>query len=185
LEDSIEKRFSLANEVLSKVQSCEYKLIFDRKEGREKLRQALEKAEHRVVMVCPWVTDHALNFNDIKKALDREIRIYIGWGHLNDIDTFRNSNPQLNPTEIDDQFYIGNWRYNAISDLKKLKQDYDDKLFLKLLRTHEKFLICDNSWALITSHNFLSSGEISPEREIGLFTNDQNIIKNLLKRYKS
>ena len=188
MEDSIEKRFSLANEALSKIQPCEYKLIFDRREGREKLSKALKQSRHRIVIVCPWVTNFALNalITDIKSALANNVKIYIGWGHFNDINEFKKSNPALNQAQINDQFHVGNrWYDDGIPQLTALQQAHSGKIVLRLLGTHEKFLICDNEWALITSYNFLTSSATSPEREIGLVTNDQNIIKKLIERYNN
>jgi phosphatidylserine/phosphatidylglycerophosphate/cardiolipin synthase-like enzyme len=56
---------------------------------------------------------------------------------------------------------------------------------LKLLGTHEKFLVCDRTFAMIGSHNFLTSNCHSTEREIGLKTNDKNIIENLIRRFET
>jgi hypothetical protein len=38
---------------------------------------------------------------------------------------------------------------------------------------------------MIDSHNFLTSSSQSTERELGLKTNDKNIINNLIKRFET
>ncbi|MBR8833365.1 MAG: hypothetical protein DSM106950_04800 [Stigonema ocellatum SAG 48.90 = DSM 106950] len=55
---------------------------------------------------------------------------------------------------------------------------------MKLLGTHEKFLVCDRSWAMLGSHNFLTSGDSGSEREVGLRTNDPRIIEELISRFE-
>ncbi len=41
----------------------------------------------------------------------------------------------------------------------------------------------DRSWTMLGSQNFLTSGTKSPEREVGLRTNDPRIITDLIKRF--
>nr|WP_281291228.1 phospholipase D-like domain-containing protein [Hyella patelloides] len=50
--------------------------------------------------------------------------------------------------------------------------------------THEKFLVCDRSLAMIGSHNFLTSDCHSSERELGLITKDKNIIEDCIRRFE-
>jgi phosphatidylserine/phosphatidylglycerophosphate/cardiolipin synthase-like enzyme len=64
-----------------------------------------------------------------------------------------------------------------------MQATYPNRIHLKVLGTHEKFLVCDNSWALITSHNFLTSGASQRAREVGLSTDDKNIIASLINRF--
>jgi phosphatidylserine/phosphatidylglycerophosphate/cardiolipin synthase-like enzyme len=118
-----------------------------------------------------------------EEALNKAIQVDIGWGHLKDINEIKNVNLRISPTEISEKLQTQSW-YEAVSKLICLRGNYDN-LHLKLIGTHEKFLICDNSWALITSHNFLTSGSDKDEREIGLWTNDENIISELIQRYDS
>jgi hypothetical protein len=166
-----------------------YELIYNRSENqeendryviREKLRDALRGAKKRIIMVCPWVS-YGFNHNvdhDIEKALCKGVQISIGWGHLLDIEKLGNLTTQPSKMLQNKDYY------EAVPKLIDLQKRYDN-LHLKLIGTHEKFLICDDSWALITSHNFLSSGSNKNEREIGLWTNDKNIISELIQRYES
>ncbi|MBD0314746.1 MAG: hypothetical protein ICV86_18455, partial [Microcoleus sp. T3-bin5] len=64
-------------------------------------------------------------------------------------------------------------------------EKYSDRFKLKLLGTHEKFLVSDNRFAMLGSHNFLTSGVSKREREIGLRTNDSRIIEGLIERFDS
>ncbi|WP_287275581.1 MULTISPECIES: hypothetical protein [unclassified Okeania] len=49
-------------------------------------------------------------------------------------------------------------------DLQELEESYPGLFRLKLLGTHENFLVCDEKFAFVGSHNFLASGEESLER---------------------
>ncbi len=81
--------------------------------------------------------------------MNRNCHIDIGWGH----ERLRGR--------------LG-WRYNALKDLRQLERDYFDHFRLKLLRTHEKFLVCDRTFAMLGSHNMLTSNAQSAEREVGI-----------------
>lgn len=186
LSSQIDKSFFQTNEILSKIQPYRYELICGRIPSREKLREALQKAQdqERVIMVCPWITNYALDEhleNDIREALNRNVKIDIGWGHLRDIKGLK---PQTNLITLAEILQLHEWKYTGISKLAKLQENHPDLLHLKLIGTHEKFLVCHNrSWALITSHNFLTSDEKADDREIGLWTDDRRIIIQLTEIY--
>lgn len=151
------------------VQSYEYQLVFDRPGSRAVLMEALEKAQSRLIIVCPWLNRNSIDTNLMQKfreCLNRNCRIDIGWGHLSD----RN------------RLGFG-WRYDALRDLRQLERDYPDQFRLKLLGTHEKFLVCDRTFAMLGSHNLLTSSAQSPEREVGIRTTDPNIIQGLIDRF--
>jgi phosphatidylserine/phosphatidylglycerophosphate/cardiolipin synthase-like enzyme len=54
-------------------------------------------------------------------------------------------------------------------------------LKLKILGTHEKFLVCDRQFAMLGSHNYLTSDTKSSEREIGLKTDSPELIDKLIE----
>jgi uncharacterized protein YjbI with pentapeptide repeats len=151
------------------VSSSESQLVFDRLGSRSVLLEALEIAEERVIIVCPWLNCNSIDEHLLQKfrfCLSRNCQIDIGWGYLGD----RNK--------------IGKgWRYNALSDLQQLEQDYPDLFRLKLLGTHEKYLVCDDKFAMVGSHNVLTSGVQSAEREVGIRTTDLQIIQGLINRF--
>ncbi len=154
---------------LAQARSSEYQLVFDRSGSRAVLLEALEQAQERLIIVCPWLNRNSIDADLMQKfrdCLNRNCRIEIGWGHLSD----RN------------RIGIG-WRYNALKDLRQLEQDYPEFFSLKLLGTHEKFLVCDSTFAMLGSHNLLTSSAQSAEREVGIRTTDPNIIQGLLARF--
>lgn len=163
-----------------------YQLVFDRQGSRDVLLEALQKAQNRIILVCPWITSYGANDEVLKYCrdfLDKGGRIDIGWGHLKDI-----KKTEHNPICHNEFLKIVkkkkcDWAYGQIEKFIELEQRYQ-KCNLKLLGTHEKFLVCDRSFAMIGSHNFLTSNCHSSERELGLVTDDKNIIENLIDRFE-
>lgn len=151
------------------VQPYNYHLVFDRSGSRALLMEALEKAQERLIIVCPWLNRNSIDADLLQKfrdCLNRNCRIDIGWGHLSD------------------RRRLGKgWRYDALKDLRQLERDYPEHFRLKLLGTHEKFLVCDSIFAMLGSHNLLTSSAQSAEREAGIRTTDPHIIQGLINRF--
>ena len=159
----------LSEEISQNPQEYENQLVFDRSGSRRVLIEALATVESRLIIVCPWLNCNGIDENLVEKfkgCLGRGCQVDIGWGYLGD-----RSN-------------IGKgWKYNALVDLQELEQGYPDLLSLKLLGTHENFLVCDEKFAFVGSHNFLASGEESWEREVGIRTTDIKIIQGLIEHF--
>jgi hypothetical protein len=186
LDTKIDETFVKTKDLLGQIRPYKYSLIQigdqrnDRAAIRARLIYALENSKKRLIMVCPWITTFAidaeiLNLMNDFLGRDKKNKIDIGWGSIRNIQTTRASQSAAG---FRNQFW-----FNAISDLEQLQQNRPNQLNLKLMGTHEKFLVCDESWALITSHNFLTSGDNSDEREIGIVTNDEVLIRELIERY--
>ncbi len=151
------------------VRSSEYQLVFDRTGSRAVLLEALDKAQERLIIVCPWLNRNSIDADLIQKfrdCLNRNCRIEIGWGYLSDRGRMGTG-----------------WRYNALPDLRQIERDYPEYFSLKLLGTHEKFLVCDSAFAMLGSHNALTSNVQSTEREVGIRTTDPDIIQGLINRF--
>jgi phosphatidylserine/phosphatidylglycerophosphate/cardiolipin synthase-like enzyme len=73
--------------------------------------------------------------------------------------------------------------YSGISYFKELNNKYPNQIDISLIGTHEKYLVRDGEFAMIGSHNFLTSSDYSKEREIGLITDDSSIISDLIDNY--
>ncbi|PSB55106.1 phospholipase D-like domain-containing protein [Chamaesiphon polymorphus] len=177
---SISEQFEIIKQVLP--QSYYYDLICGRKESRAIFLAALQSAKKRLILVCPWLTDFAVtqDVRDlIKAALERGVSIEIGWGHLKDVD---NDRAQLSKEEL---LKSSDWAYNAVPWLYKLKLEYDQLLQLKILGTHEKFLVCDRQFAMVGSHNYMTSNISSSEREVGIKTDSPELIEKLIQLFDS
>ena len=75
------------------------------------------------------------------------------------------------------------WLYNAVPALEKLQAEYPNLLTLKVLGTHEKFLVCDRKFAMLGSHNYLTSNTSSNERELGIKTDSPELIDKLIELF--
>ncbi len=154
---------------LMQVQSYESQLVFDRSGSRAVLIEALLKAQNRLIIACPWLSRNSIDADLMQKfrdCLNRNCRIDIGWGYLSGRDKTGKG--------------LGN---KALQDLRKLEQDYPKQFKLKLMGTHEKFLVCDSSFSMLGSHNMLSSNARGVTREVGIRTTDPQIIQGLINRF--
>jgi phosphatidylserine/phosphatidylglycerophosphate/cardiolipin synthase-like enzyme len=130
-----------------------------------------------LILVCPWLTEYAIDLevqSRIKAALDRGVSIEIGWGHLKDVN---NDRSKLSKEKL---LKSSNWSYKAVPDLYELQPKYPHLLKLKILGTHEKFLVCDRQFAMLGSHNYMTSDTKSSEREVGLKTDSPELIDKLI-----
>jgi len=105
------------------------------------LKDAIEHAEKRILIISPWIRRAVVNTNFLKslrKALHRGVTIYIGYGLGNDDED-------------------GNeWDIQARQELEKLVTT-SERFFLKRTGdTHAKVLIKDSEYFVITSFNWLS-----------------------------
>ncbi|WP_310488562.1 phospholipase D-like domain-containing protein [Chamaesiphon sp. VAR_69_metabat_338] len=169
-------RFETFKQILPK--NYTYELICGRKQSRTIFLQALKQSQKRLVLVCPWLTEFAVNKdvrNLLRAALERGVSIEIGWGHLKDAN---NDRSQLSKEKL---FASSDWAYNAVPGLYELQVEYPNLLKLKILGTHEKFLICDRQFAMLGSHNYLTSDTKSSEREVGIKTDSTEIIDKLIE----
>ncbi|MBD1848270.1 hypothetical protein H6F89_33970 [Cyanobacteria bacterium FACHB-63] len=178
-DQSVERYIDAINNQLQQLQpNFEYKLIFDRKESRKYLLQALDQSTERLILVCPWLSQYAITDEVMKKlrALrNNGQRINIGWGHLDDIVKVGASRARLKSIP-------NSWKYDALELLERLEGEY---LQLKMLGTHEKYLVCDHKFAVLGSHNFLTSNDTGKEQEVGIYTTDPAIINGLIQRFEN
>lgn len=148
-------------------QPYEYELVMKRERSHSLLLEALEKAEDRLIVVCPWLRRSRLDdsmMRHFRALLDRHCCIEIGWGQPTEAQT---------PAE-----------YAAgIQQLQQLVREYPDRFKLKGLATHENFLVCDNAFAWVGSHDVLNAGTQRDRPEVGVRTTDPRIIEELIQRF--
>jgi PLD-like domain len=175
-----QKQFEIIKQLLPK--QYNYDLVVGRSASRQILITALEQSQDRLILVCPWLTKFAVNTdieNLMTAALDRGVSIEIGWGHLNDADNNRATLSKEKILKSSKRKYL----YNAIPWIYQLQTEYPDLLTIKVLGTHEKFLVCDRQFAMLGSHNYLTSNTSSSEREVGLKTDSPEIIDRLIELF--
>ena len=138
---------------------------------RPLLLDTLDNAKNTVVIVSPWIKSGGLNnevLGRIERALKRNTQVIIGYG--------------ISKKEDSDK-----WILQRLTDIQK---KYGNKLLLvRLSNTHEKVLIKDNEYMVITSFNWLSfKGDPNKgfRQETGYYTESKEAIKqmkaNLSKR---
>lgn len=132
---------------------------------RPLLIDALKNAKHSVVIISPWIKSSGVNnhiINLIENALQKKTKVIIGYG--------------ISEKEDNDQ-----WILRRLHDIKK--RNYGDKLYLiKLNNTHEKVLIKDNEFMVITSFNWLSfKGDPKKgfRQETGYYTESKEAISQM------
>jgi phosphatidylserine/phosphatidylglycerophosphate/cardiolipin synthase-like enzyme len=158
-----------------------FKLVYDRLGSRRMLLKALAEAKIRLIMVCPYLTNTGIDsdvLSGIEKLLHNGVSVHIGWGY-----DIKESNQVL----TDERFDILSKKsvYNGLVNIHKYRVNYKEYFELKCINTHEKYFVCDDKFAMLGSHNFLSSNQISDIKEIGICTSDSKIIQELIERYNS
>lgn len=128
------------------------------------LRQALDTAKTRVMIISPWIKSEVLDDelrNAIVKLLERGVTLYIGWGYPNE-----NDRPSISA--------------GALRFLDSLAKRYPNFHFKEFGNTHAKVLLVDSSFVVHTSFNWLSfRGD--PERtfrdEQGVMNSDPAVVE--------
>jgi phosphatidylserine/phosphatidylglycerophosphate/cardiolipin synthase-like enzyme len=171
-----------------------YELVWDMEASHNILIEALKNFQHRLILVNPWLSEYVFT-TEIKRAFEDALnrpnsRIYIGWGYWKDIShvtSIKNESQRCKAKleldrfkfkEISEQSSNNSnsttWKYKALEWLSTLEKESSQRLKLKLLYTHQKYLVCDNEFTLIGSHNFLASSPAdnhqwrSPDTEVGI-----------------
>ena len=132
---------------------------------RPLLLDALDNASNSVIIVSPWIKAGGLNYEiigRIERALQRRTRVIIGYG--------------ISEREDNDR-----WILNQLNNIQKKPYGKNLKL-IRLSNTHEKVLIKDNEFMVITSFNWLSfKGD--PNRgfrqETGYYTESKEAIRQM------
>ena len=186
------KLLEFSEEIKNKlnISNSESTLLIGRSKSRSVLSEALEKVEEHLILVCPWLNTSVINktmLQKIESLLQRGIKIEIGWGYPESNINF-NSLKALSQDkrELIEKFRqkSDTWKYNAIPFLEQFENRFPHTFQLSYPRsTHEKFLICDKKFAMITSHNFLTSDDRSPVLEVGIRTTSKKIIKGLIEHF--
>lgn len=161
-------------------------------ESRIILIDALSKAKEFVIISSPWLSQRSLDHDILLRMtalLDRGCYLYIGWGYSYDIKGINPYGKIINISRSGECFInmaadtAGH--YSAFPKLQELRKRYPEQLELKLTGTHEKYIVCDRQFAMVGSHNVLSSHEssLSAPREMGVKTTDQSVIADLIEDF--
>lgn len=132
---------------------------------RPLLLDTLDNAQNMVLIVSPWIKSGGLNneiLGRIERALQRKTQVIIGYG--------------ISEKEDSDKRIL-----QRLTDIQK--KSYGNNLqIVKLNNTHEKVLIKDNEYMVITSFNWLSfKGDPNKgfRQETGYYTESKEAIKQM------
>jgi hypothetical protein len=159
-----------------------YVLVSGRSASRQIFLEALDNSQQRLILVCPWLTNYAVDTEAkylIRSSLERGVSIDIGWGNLKDVDNDRANLSKEKVLKLSKRKSL----YSAIPWMYELQTEYADLLNLKVLGTHEKFLVCDRKFAMLGSHNYMTSNTRSSERELGVKTDSPETIDKLIELF--
>lgn len=134
------------------------------------LRRALEDADHRVLLVSPWIRRAVVGPDFVKlvrRALGRGVTFYVGYG-LGEEDE----------GEMD-------WDKAARAELERLARESERFILKRLGDTHAKVLIKDSEFFVITSFNWLSfrgNPHQTFREEWGTYVGVREIVDEYFKR---
>jgi len=143
------------------ITNCEHIKIFN---------EIIKNCENELIIVCPWIRDIAAqDFYNLVKNMNYNIKIYYGWKR----------------DEIQDDEQINRIRQLNNVEITDLTSEQSG--------THEKIVIADRKIAIVGSWNWLShkyfwfckkeaENNLIVRNETSIYTENQNIIKELLKR---
>jgi hypothetical protein len=133
-------------EAVSAVAASDRSKVLQTHEHRPMLREALLEAQHELVIISPWLATSAVDaelLSWIEQSLrrNRELRIRIGYGI-----------EQVGKTKRPDRD-----QQEALKRLRKVSDRNRGRIeLIEIGNTHQKVVICDDRYAIVTSFNFLS-----------------------------
>lgn len=152
--------------------------------SRSLLAGALDTAQARLVMVCPFpdpaVLDDAM-IEHFQAFLNRKGCLDIGWGHLTE------RSDRVEPRSIDRRRGItpskDHFLFHTLNQLTELKRQYPNQFRFKVMGTDEYFLVCDRTYAVLGAQSVATASVLFPKAAVGLRTSDPTVIQQLVARF--
>jgi hypothetical protein len=147
--------------------------IVRNEEVRRILLNSLSKANREVDIISPWVSRYALDedlVSRMESALKRNVRIRIIYG--------------ISGKSESEQERLSRSQ-ETVSAICRRFEKYGDLFAVELDNTHEKLLLCDDSFMLVGSYNLLSfNGKYDEEtrKEMMYYFENPQLIKATRKR---
>jgi len=170
---SVDKKTQVWLETVLQQSRPEYIPLSNRHESHRVLKESLSEVRQQMILVCPWLSWRVFNnyniYREFHRLLEQGVRIEVIYGYTEDVRSIRDAGGKVNRWTLLETVGKDAWKYDALRELTNLEQQFDQLLRLKLVGTHEKFLVQDERIAMIGSHNLLTSGP-SDKREFGIQT---------------
>jgi hypothetical protein len=113
------------------------------------LKKALNSSLKRLLIISPWITSAVVDYgfiSSLEALLRRRVDVFIGYG-LDDGDDGRGKGAEKNRVAI---------TKDAERELRALESKYRNFRLVYVGNTHRKALVSDDSFAVVTSFNWLS-----------------------------
>jgi hypothetical protein len=157
----------LKEELATKTKQSKITDIIHTYEHRNYLFKALQEAQHRVMIVSPWIRRNVVDkyfLSILEDSLKRHVNVHILYG-------IKQKSGRGQPNDD-----------SAIKKLNELAGYYKNLRFEKVKNTHRKILVCDDSFGIVTSFNFLSfraDPSLTYRDELGAILTDKDTIEKL------
>ena len=142
------------------------------------MRRAFDDARRRILIVSPWIRAEVVDsqfISRLRKALDRDIDVYIGYGIGDDGRERRHSKA----VERDQA---------AEAELRRVAGQYRSFHLANFGDTHAKVLVCDSRFSIVSSFNWLSfrgDRHLRFRDERGMYVGIPEIVDALFEEYVS
>lgn len=113
------------------------------------LKKALNSSQKRLLIISPWITSAVVDYgfiSSLEALLRRRVDVFIGYG-LDDGDEGRGKGTEKGRVAI---------TKDAERELRALESKYRNFKLVYVGNTHRKTLVSDDSFAVVTSFNWLS-----------------------------
>lgn len=141
---------------------------------RDWLLRAIGEAKRLLLIISPWLKTSAVNdelLTKFRSSLKKnpELKVFIGYG-IEAMPNMANAGPTQSEKE-------------ALRRLERLQRDFPRQVHLvEFGNTHEKIVVCDDKFAIVTSFNFMSFNPSKVfRRETGMLVRDPGSVKELLE----
>ncbi|SPA25382.1 conserved hypothetical protein [Cupriavidus taiwanensis] len=113
------------------------------------LKKALTRSKNRLLIISPWITHHVIDnmfVLSLEALLRNGVDVTIGYGLAEEEGTKVVDRAKPKPAIT----------YQAEQELSKIQKRFDNFKLVFLGNTHRKLLVSDDSFAVVTSFNWLS-----------------------------
>jgi len=193
IQEVLEQEMQLINQQLQTLPNQpQYELLFDLnghqpdpdEQGvlagsRAVLDEALERTEHRLILIWPWAGQSHLDdalLSKLESFLSQGKQLDIGWCQLTDRHEERFLNKVRRGWMADSQKPSVQ---ESLHKLLKLKKAHPHNFQFKILGTSENFLVSDHNFAVLGIADALRTNTAFSELQLKLRTKDPEVIQRL------
>ncbi|NJR40682.1 MAG: tetratricopeptide repeat protein, partial [Leptolyngbyaceae cyanobacterium CSU_1_4] len=194
IQEVLEQEMQLINQQLQALpHQPQYELLFDLngnqpdpdEQGilagsRAVLEEALERTQHRLILICPWAGQNDLDeslLSQLEAFLSQGKQLDIGWCQFSD----RHDERFLNKVRRGWMAHTQKPNVQeSLHKLLKLKRAYPQNFQFKILGTSENFLVSDHSFAVLGIADALRTNGTFSELQLKLRTKDPEVIQRLI-----